>query len=632
MQIVAIRAPGDAYCYLLIDTVSREAAVVDPPVDIEELESAATRYDVQLVAALNTNHHRSGGNTLFASTYPSANIYAGSSKSPAATHIVGNDDEIPLGRNLRIRVLATPCHTADSLCFHVVNKSDPTHDGALFTGDTLLVAGCGSFGEGSAEEMHAVLTRLEQLPESTVVYGGHDVARNNWALATSLERGNNELRRLKSLLSWTQKPVTTIGDEKQWNPYLRSQSKEIRNHLSLDPADSAPAVLQALKAAQDDLHVRLALSPDGKLYLHIPVNYIHTNCKLPIKYLLFLAWCILGQRGTIQYDAVPVAEDEPLIPYQTYEFVPANPTADLFDIAVDMEVIARRSQLSTDSSCTTEFKDSLRERDVHCVFTGQTAFWTEGMHLVAVHKGDQWFNLITQNRAAVADADEVFPNGIDGPENGMLVFKGANSAWDTHMFAILKTPNAILEMDDIPPPSPPRFQPRHESQQINGRPIAISNPLNARFTVQWFAGSLHEQSPLPANTDAAFNTNAVPRIPLPSALLCHYIYGASAVKHWGRGVEDSALTERANMPRPPPASIDASRGGHRQKRRKTTSANADGQYSAEASWDDAEWVVLLLSANTPEAAAHRRMVDEETRRQERETMQSVERWRREVFR
>nr|GAT59576.1 predicted protein [Mycena chlorophos] len=623
--------------------------MLDPPADIQELKTAAARYDVQLVAALNTNHHRSGGNTLFASTYPSANIYAGSSKSPAATHIVGNDDEIPLGRNLRIRVLATPCHTADSLCFHVVDKSEPTHDGGLFTGDTLLMAGCGSFGEGSTEEMHAVLTRLEQLPESTVVYVGHDVARHNWALATSLEPGNNELRRLKSLLSWTQKPVTTIGDEKQWNPYLRSHSEEIRNHLRLDPTDPAPAVLQALKAAQDDLYVRLTLSPDAKLYLHIPVNYIHTNCKLPIKYLLFLAWCILGQRGTIQYDAVPVTEDEPLIPYQ---FVPANPTgvltimcnhprsplvADLFDTAIDMEVIARRSTLSTDSSCTTEFKDSLRERDVHCVFTGQAAFWTEGMHLVAVHKGDEWFCLITRNRATVADAGELFPNGINGPDNGMLVFKGAASAWDTHMFAILKAPNAILGMNDIPSPPPPRFQPRHESQQINGRPIAIGNPLNARFTVQWFTGSLDDQLPLPANTDAVFNMNAVPRIPLPSALLCHYTYGASAVKHWGRGVEGSALTKRANMPRPPPAPIDASVGG--RKRRKTTSANvdkdADEEQSSEAVWDadmDAEWVVLLLSANTPEAAAHRRMVDEEMRRQERETMQSVERWRKEVFR
>lgn len=127
------------------------------------------------------------------------------------------------------RALHTPCHTQDSICYYVTS-SDGSHPGGVFTGDTLFIAGCGRFFEGTAPEMTAALKYLATLPDSTIVYNGHEYTKGNLAFAKSVEPNSDAIKRLEKLVEENEitTGLTTIGDEKQWNPFIRLDSPEIR--------------------------------------------------------------------------------------------------------------------------------------------------------------------------------------------------------------------------------------------------------------------------------------------------------------------------------------------------------------------------------------------------------------------
>lgn len=143
------------------------------------------------------------------------------------------------------RCLATPCHTQDSICYYVTDDAG-NHPGGVFTGDTLFIAGCGRFFEGVGSEMHAALTYLGTLPSETIVYDGHEYTKGNLAFAKSVDPANPALARLEKLIKDGIIPNerTTIGDEKEWNPFMRLDSPPIqyvlfRSHAST-PSHCAP--------------------------------------------------------------------------------------------------------------------------------------------------------------------------------------------------------------------------------------------------------------------------------------------------------------------------------------------------------------------------------------------------------
>ena len=129
------------------------------------------------------------------------------------------------------RCLATPCHTQDSICYYATDTSAaPTAAGVVFTGDTLFVAGCGVFFEGSGEQMHAAFELLRALPDATVTYAGHEYTAANLAFALSVDPGSAALARLGELVRARAVTVgcSTIGDEKDWNVFWRLSSDPVR--------------------------------------------------------------------------------------------------------------------------------------------------------------------------------------------------------------------------------------------------------------------------------------------------------------------------------------------------------------------------------------------------------------------
>ncbi len=80
------------------------------------------------------------------------------------------------------------------------------------------------------------LGKLAALPEDTRVYCGHEYTVKNLAFALTLEPGNKTLaakhqwaEQMRREGKWT--IPSTLGDEKQFNPFLRTENPEIRANL-----------------------------------------------------------------------------------------------------------------------------------------------------------------------------------------------------------------------------------------------------------------------------------------------------------------------------------------------------------------------------------------------------------------
>lgn len=159
------------YTYLLADAESREAILIDPVVEMVERDFQLLKdLDLNLKIILDTHVHadhitasgelrkRTGAKTGVSSAYDMA----------CSDLHIEEGQEIKFGR-YTIKAINTPGHTSGCLSFKLGNM--------VFTGDALLVRGCGrtDFQEGSSEKLfHSVREKLFNLPEATIVYPGHD--------------------------------------------------------------------------------------------------------------------------------------------------------------------------------------------------------------------------------------------------------------------------------------------------------------------------------------------------------------------------------------------------------------------------------------------------------------------------
>ncbi len=236
MKIVQIPLLRDNYGYLIVCQRTHTAAIIDP----SEAEPVLRRIEqdkVALKAILNTHHHRdhTGGNEgLLASG--KLEVYGHKSDAgriPGLTRAVDEGDIIEIG-DLRGVVLFIPGHTTGHVGY--------LFDGNLFCGDTLFTAGCGRLFEGTPEQMRASLEKLMELPDQTKVYCGHEYTESNLRFAITLEPKNRKLMsRFEKVQGLRARGVSTVPstleEEKQTNPFLRWDSKEIQANLKAHSAN-----------------------------------------------------------------------------------------------------------------------------------------------------------------------------------------------------------------------------------------------------------------------------------------------------------------------------------------------------------------------------------------------------------
>jgi hydroxyacylglutathione hydrolase len=229
MRIVPVPVLLDNYAYLVIAD-SGAAAVVDPS-EAKPVLDTVEREQARLEAIWNTHHHwdHVGGNRDLLLANPRLKVfgYAGDrARIPGITDPVEDGQTFDF-EGITVRVMFIPAHTSGHIAYYL------PREGTVFTGDTLFAGGCGRLFEGDPSMMVASLARLTGLPAETRIYCGHEYTEKNLRFALTLEPRNAELTskyaRVKAQTERGEPTVpTTVAEELATNPFLRSESPELR--------------------------------------------------------------------------------------------------------------------------------------------------------------------------------------------------------------------------------------------------------------------------------------------------------------------------------------------------------------------------------------------------------------------
>lgn len=248
MKVEVLPALTDNYMYLIIDDDTKEAAIVDP-VQPQKVVEMVKKHGVKLTTLLTTHHHwdHAGGNEKLVKLEPGLKVYGGDDRIGALTHKVTHLSTLQVG-SLTVKCLSTPCHTSGHICYFV-SKPGSSEPPAVFTGDTLFVAGCGKFYEGTADEMYkALLEVLGRLPPDTRVYCGHEYTINNLKFARHVEPSNAAIQ---EKLAWAKEKYSigeptvpsVIAEEFTYNPFMRVREKTVQQHAGeADPVTTMRAI------------------------------------------------------------------------------------------------------------------------------------------------------------------------------------------------------------------------------------------------------------------------------------------------------------------------------------------------------------------------------------------------------
>jgi glyoxylase-like metal-dependent hydrolase (beta-lactamase superfamily II) len=186
-QAVAV-GPLQCNCHLLADEATREALIVDPGDDADEILRQAAGFKV--LALLHTHCHFDHMTaTRKVAEATGAEILIHQSDKEYYDSLSGQyrmfgmprqvDDPLPVKRFLKdgekirfgkqhLTVIHTPGHTQGSCCFHT--------EGLLLSGDTLFQGSIGRTdlpGGNFEEELDSIRKRLYTLDPETIVYPGH---------------------------------------------------------------------------------------------------------------------------------------------------------------------------------------------------------------------------------------------------------------------------------------------------------------------------------------------------------------------------------------------------------------------------------------------------------------------------
>ena len=161
------------YTYLLGDEASGEAVLIDPvrehvERDLQVLAELGLRLVMTLETHVHADHVTASG--LLRARAGSVSAVSEAGGAPCADRALKHGDLVTFGAHT-LEVRATPGHTNGCVAF--VNHAE----GMVFTGDTLLIRGCGrtDFQQGDARRLYqSVHEQLFSLPDGTFVYPGHD--------------------------------------------------------------------------------------------------------------------------------------------------------------------------------------------------------------------------------------------------------------------------------------------------------------------------------------------------------------------------------------------------------------------------------------------------------------------------
>lgn len=185
---------GGCLSYFIGDTKRRACLVIDPEIDkAEEYLSIAASLSCALAYAIDTHTHADHNSAckILREKHGVKVAMHRSAEAPYVDRKLDDGDTLTCG-DIAVKVLHTPGHTQDSTCLVFEDK--------LFTGDTLLIGGCGrtDLPGGDPEKQYESLRRLTGLGDELRVFPAHD-----YRMA-----------------------VSTLGEEKKNNPRMLIPSRD----------------------------------------------------------------------------------------------------------------------------------------------------------------------------------------------------------------------------------------------------------------------------------------------------------------------------------------------------------------------------------------------------------------------
>lgn len=198
--------PFGTNCYIVGDESTNEAMIIDPGAEADTImkKVESLGFDIKLIVLTHGHPDHIGAlkqvkdaTDAEVAIHPEDAMYIErghpggvpgfgfpAQEPVAPDRLLKGGDSIDIG-NLHFTVIHTPGHTQGGICL--------LGEGVIFTGDTLFNFGIGRYdmpGGNGHQLMDSIITKLMVLPDNTIAYPGHG-------------------------------PSTTIGEEREGNPFLR---------------------------------------------------------------------------------------------------------------------------------------------------------------------------------------------------------------------------------------------------------------------------------------------------------------------------------------------------------------------------------------------------------------------------
>lgn len=188
---------SSTYTYLIADSTTSAALLIDPVLEnVDRDLKLLNELGLSLRYCLETHIHADHitGTAKIRQVTGCLGVVPEHAQASCADRFLADGETLQLD-SIAIEAVATPGHTNSHMTYWV-NRD------RLFTGDALLIRGCGrtDFQSGDAGVLFdSVTQRLFTLPDKTLVYPAHDY------------RGHT---------------VSTIGEEKHYNPRFVGHDRE----------------------------------------------------------------------------------------------------------------------------------------------------------------------------------------------------------------------------------------------------------------------------------------------------------------------------------------------------------------------------------------------------------------------
>lgn len=249
-ELIRIPALEDNYIWMLHNPDTGAVAVIDPGEAAAVIDELETR-GLSLTEILNTHHHwdHTDGNAELMQKYgvPLTAPFLHEEPIDNVTSVVRGGEKITIA-GYEAFVIATPGHTLSHVTYYLPN-------GFAFVGDNLSALGCGRVFEGTMAQMWNSLKTLLELPDDTVVCGGHEYAEKNADYVESLNwRQQAADARIAELRDLRTRGVPTLpfrlGDEKEANPFLNCDTDSLAEALGMS-GGAAVEIFTALRSGKD---------------------------------------------------------------------------------------------------------------------------------------------------------------------------------------------------------------------------------------------------------------------------------------------------------------------------------------------------------------------------------------------